>query len=221
MRRRPPLRLPRMEVRHGGPCVDMPNEPAESDFKSKIRATAYPCAERAGVVWAYLGPADSTSTTAGSRMAGLPERKWARPSVCRRPTGCRRWRATSTRAISRSPTAACGRTRRIRPGPAHRPIRKLDKHPRFEVVRTRYGTCIGAGRNAPEDHRYWRITQHLMPFHTMTGPYGKDPLRNWRAWVPIDDTSCVIIGVTFHPRGPDEDERSQPRTPNWRVDDLT
>ena len=39
-----------------GSCVDMPNEPAESDFKSKVKAVAYPCVERNGVVWAYLGP---------------------------------------------------------------------------------------------------------------------------------------------------------------------
>ena len=29
-----------------GQCVDMPNEPAESNFKHKIRATAYPTIER-------------------------------------------------------------------------------------------------------------------------------------------------------------------------------
>src|SRR6195256_4517263 len=39
-----------------GACIDMPNEPAESDFKSKVRATAYPTHERAGIVWAYMGP---------------------------------------------------------------------------------------------------------------------------------------------------------------------
>src|SRR5881296_3849761 len=38
-----------------GQCVDMPSEPAESKFKAKIRATAYPCRERNGVIWAYLG----------------------------------------------------------------------------------------------------------------------------------------------------------------------
>src|ERR1051325_11301344 len=36
-----------------GQCVDMPNEPAESDFKHKVQAVAYPCQEMAGVVWAY------------------------------------------------------------------------------------------------------------------------------------------------------------------------
>ena len=39
-----------------GRCVDMPAEPAESNFKDKVRAVAYPCVERGGLVWAYLGP---------------------------------------------------------------------------------------------------------------------------------------------------------------------
>src|SRR2546421_11306581 len=39
-----------------GACVDMPSEPAESNFKTKVRALAYPCVERNGVVWAYMGP---------------------------------------------------------------------------------------------------------------------------------------------------------------------
>ena len=39
-----------------GQCVDMPSEPLESTYQSKVRATAYPCVERGGVIWAYLGP---------------------------------------------------------------------------------------------------------------------------------------------------------------------
>src|SRR5687768_9825174 len=38
-----------------GQCVDMPSQPPESTFKERIRATAYPCVERGGVVWAYMG----------------------------------------------------------------------------------------------------------------------------------------------------------------------
>src|SRR6266545_4701144 len=40
-----------------GACVDMPSEPAESNFKTKVRVAAYPCRERNGVVWTYLGKA--------------------------------------------------------------------------------------------------------------------------------------------------------------------
>ncbi|HEY1298785.1 MAG TPA: Rieske 2Fe-2S domain-containing protein, partial [Chloroflexota bacterium] len=39
-----------------GNCIDMPNEPAESDFRTKVKATAYPCRERGGIVWVYMGP---------------------------------------------------------------------------------------------------------------------------------------------------------------------
>src|SRR5690348_5881507 len=39
-----------------GNCVDMPSEPAESNFKSKVHALAYPCRERGGIIWTYMGP---------------------------------------------------------------------------------------------------------------------------------------------------------------------
>src|SRR3954469_11986033 len=39
-----------------GACVDMPSEPAESNFKTKVRTVAYPCAERSGMIWTYMGP---------------------------------------------------------------------------------------------------------------------------------------------------------------------
>jgi phthalate 4,5-dioxygenase oxygenase subunit len=39
-----------------GQCVDMPNEPASSNFKDKIRVRAYPCQERNGLIWTYMGP---------------------------------------------------------------------------------------------------------------------------------------------------------------------
>ena len=39
-----------------GQCVDMPSEPPESSFKQKVRPTAYPCVEKGGVIWTYMGP---------------------------------------------------------------------------------------------------------------------------------------------------------------------
>src|SRR6266568_571750 len=39
-----------------GDCIDMPNEPAATSFKDKIHHLAYPCVERNGVVWTYMGP---------------------------------------------------------------------------------------------------------------------------------------------------------------------
>src|ERR1044072_3652742 len=39
-----------------GNCVDMPSEPAESNFKTKVHALAYPTQERSGLIWTYMGP---------------------------------------------------------------------------------------------------------------------------------------------------------------------
>src|SRR5436190_13561159 len=49
-----------------GACVDMPSEPAESNFKNKVRTVAYPCRERNGIVWAYMGPRSADN------LPGLP-----------------------------------------------------------------------------------------------------------------------------------------------------
>jgi phenylpropionate dioxygenase-like ring-hydroxylating dioxygenase large terminal subunit len=51
-----------------GACVDMPSEPAESNFKGKVRARAYPCRERNGVVWTYMG--------SQTPIPELPEFEW-------------------------------------------------------------------------------------------------------------------------------------------------
>ena len=39
-----------------GQCVDQPSEPEGSKFKDKVRIKAYPVQEKAGVVFAYMGP---------------------------------------------------------------------------------------------------------------------------------------------------------------------
>jgi phenylpropionate dioxygenase-like ring-hydroxylating dioxygenase large terminal subunit len=41
-----------------GRCVDMPSEPAQSNFKDRVRIPAYPTYEAGGVIWAYMGPAE-------------------------------------------------------------------------------------------------------------------------------------------------------------------
>lgn len=41
-----------------GRCLEQPGEPPGSAFHEKIRQPAYPCLERSGVIFAYLGPGD-------------------------------------------------------------------------------------------------------------------------------------------------------------------
>src|SRR5437867_4091887 len=53
-----------------GQCVEMPSEPAESDFKRRVRLKAYPAREWGDVVWAYMGPP--------AHMPELPQFEWCR-----------------------------------------------------------------------------------------------------------------------------------------------
>src|SRR5207253_9941977 len=52
-----------------GTCVDMPNEPAESDFKAKVKAGTYRAADWGGITWIYMGPHQDNPP-------GLPEWEW-------------------------------------------------------------------------------------------------------------------------------------------------
>jgi len=56
-----------------GNCVDMPSEPPGRGFQHKIKTTAYPCIERGGVVWTYMGPAELKPEFPSLEWAELPE----------------------------------------------------------------------------------------------------------------------------------------------------
>ena len=127
-----------------GRCVDMPNEPAESNFKDKVRARAYPCRDVNGVIWTYMGPRETAPPLPGLRdqhPAGRPGLR-RRASCWRSTTGCRGSRATSTRPTSTGCTPAS------RPDIAWQAAAVLhcDKRPRLEVLPTDYGAVLlGAG----------------------------------------------------------------------------
>src|SRR5215475_9546685 len=55
-----------------GSCTEMPSEPAEYDFKEKVRMTAYPTVEVGDVVWAYMGPADKQPAPPAFEWATVP-----------------------------------------------------------------------------------------------------------------------------------------------------
>ena len=41
-----------------GNCVDLPNCPEGETYKDKVSIKSYPAVERAGLIWAYMGPKD-------------------------------------------------------------------------------------------------------------------------------------------------------------------
>jgi len=208
-----------------GACVDMPNEPPESNFKNKVRIGAYPCVERGGVIWAYMGPhatppplpeLEWNLVPEGQRFISMrwQECNWGQAfeggidsshsSFLHSPLVAHRSRAEDydkAPELAGGPMASYG-VRGDSPGTRGMIYKARDKHPRFEVVDTDYGVLIGARRDAEPDTYYWRITQFLLPFYTMIPSYGESPVIGGHAWVPIDDEHTMTWSISWHPTRP-------------------
>src|SRR5437899_2136879 len=140
----------------GGTCIDMPSEPAESNFKDKIRATAYPCQERGGMVWAYLGPRAVPPPLPDLEPSMLPDGDFvvtATQRECNWLQGLEGDIDTSHAAILHEGAV---------PLEAAIPdtfgyYNLADRAPRYKVLDTDYGTTYGAYKPAGEGQLYWRI----------------------------------------------------------------
>lgn len=189
-----------------GRCIDMPNERPESCFQDKVGHPAYPCAERGGVVWAYMGPA--------SPPPGLPDLEWALVPASQRFVSkfwqdCNYLQALEGGVdpahisfLHGILDAGDDGLRRALDGAAagFGYVAQLERAPHIEVAETQAGLLIGARREAPAGQYYWRITQYLLPFHTMPpAEVGNDPVYHTHVWVPIDDDHLVNWCVSWHP----------------------
>jgi phthalate 4,5-dioxygenase oxygenase subunit len=187
-----------------GNCVDMPNEPSESNFKHKIKATAYPCKEAGGVVWTYMGPPEL--------QPGLPQLEWtlvpdAHRFATRHLQECNWFQAleggfdTSHIPFLHRGDASAG-------PPSVSRVPKI-----YETVPTDFGFISGSGRALDNGHMYWTASVLLMPFHKIiTRHGGPDAPIGAHAWVPIDDENCMNYSIEYHPDRPlrdDEMERSR------------
>ena len=68
-----------------GNCLDMPNLPADQDFRDKVKAKAYKVAERGGLVYVYMGEREvAPPLPALEAMMCPPEETnlWARQREC-------------------------------------------------------------------------------------------------------------------------------------------
>jgi phenylpropionate dioxygenase-like ring-hydroxylating dioxygenase large terminal subunit len=185
-----------------GQCVDMPSEPPVSNFKTKVRARAYPCVERNGVVWTYMGTADPLPPLPEFEANMVsPEKYTVRIQKIMRE--CNYMQALEGDidtahseflhfgAIPQSDTVAGT-------GFYHR---RSSKPLRFVVADMPFGTTYAAYRPVENDSTYWRIANFLFPCFTMTptGILGDQVLL--RAWVPLDDDTCMFWSIIAEPAG--------------------
>jgi phenylpropionate dioxygenase-like ring-hydroxylating dioxygenase large terminal subunit len=202
-----------------GACVDIPNEPPEYWFQNKVRITAYPVEEYGGLVWIYMGPPDSKPE--------LPKLEWARVPETHRYVSKRFQETNYLQAIEGGIDSSHSNflhasvdafrltdsyVEKVRNSSNLRAkYHLLDKAPRFSVQKTDYGLIIAARRNAEEDTYYWRLTQFLLPSHTMI-PNQKGHSIHGHCWVPRDDQTCWVWTVTWNPAQPlNEDEWAEIR----------
>ena len=180
--------------RHGT-CMDLPNEPDES-IRQKIHHKAYLSHEKGGAIWIYMGDPKEAPPLPGLEWISVPSENLYQAKRVQQSN----WLQTMEGDIDQSHVGfAHRRLGRNSNNTNVDKIRLADLHPRMVAHDMPYGVLIGAGREAAENQRYWRLTQYLFPHWVMTGPYGENPTRHARAWVPIDDTSTLLFTVTFNP----------------------
>ena len=178
-----------------GQCVDMPSEPAESNFKSKVRATAYPCIERGGLIWAYMGPRDTPPPLPHLEANMLPDGEWSVNATLRNCSYFQALEGDIDTSHAQFLHHGSIRAQDARPG-TFLYYRLNDRAPRYAVVDTPFGTMYGAYRPAEEDSNYWRIAVYLFPYFVIvpTGLLGHQV--SMRAWVPMDDEHTMFITMS-------------------------
>ena len=179
-----------------GDCVDMPNEPPESNFKDKIHHQAYPCRELNGIIWTYMGPRDVPP--------GLPEFEWAmvpeeQRSIRVAVRGCN-WVQAMEGGLDLSHGSYL---HSILPR-EHLGVNHTDRFtgdiPRFEALDTEYGVKFGVRRIHDGEHYHWGIGHFVMPFTSLFPPVG-DTLEAspGQIWIPMDDETTLVWSFVCHP----------------------
>jgi len=191
-----------------GNCVDLPTEPAESNFKDKVKLPSYPLREAGGIIWAYMGAKDRIPELPRLPITQVPpdhkfvikrlqESNFAQAlegGIDSAHTRYLHGRLDAYRHTANYVKATEPLRKRFSENPNSLSPRELDilfrmtdKAPRVMAKRTNYGLTIGARGTISNENYYWRFNQFLMPFYTMPP---RDP--GGHAFVPIDDENCWV-----------------------------
>jgi nitrite reductase/ring-hydroxylating ferredoxin subunit len=201
-----------------GACVEMPSEPPDSLFKTKVTIGAYPTYEAGGIVWAYLGPREHEPAPPDFEL-------------CRAPASHRV--ATKTLQECNYLQALEGGIDSVHSGFLHcNDIhdRKLLRNNRCEVEYdlTPYGIAGAAIHPLDGDRIYARTFHFVMPIHSIRGRHtdrrGGDettPTITGQTFVPIDDLSCWLYSyeISSDPARPLSSTFLAERAAMWGRDD--
>ncbi len=196
-----------------GRCVELPTEPADSDFKDTIQLTAYPTVEHGGVVWAYLGTGDAPPPPRFEWTGLGPDQR----VVTRTWQECN-WLQALEGGIDSAHASALHVV--LDPASGRAGLWGLWAEPavlKDEVEATDYGHVYASMRPLDEARHWVKLYHYVMPFHTFfpfeLGGDGEtlQPIVNGHMFVPMDDENTMVYNW-IGKRGadalePDERER--------------
>ncbi len=178
-----------------GNCVDLPSEPETSPMKATIKLLAYPVVEKAGIVWAYLGPKD--------KMPAPPDYEWTRAPATHGHISKTYEACNYLQALEGGlDTAHSSFLHNLKLGDTSQ-LRLRDRAPRLEVERTNYGYYYVSTRQAGADGTYVRLYHYVMPFQQMRGGVqgfaGRNevPQLDGHLWVPVDDEQTNVYNWQY------------------------
>ena len=189
-----------------GACVDVPSARDNPQVAERMRITAYPCIERGGLVWAYMGPPDKQPAPPGLEWCTLPP---GHVYVSKRLQ-----ESNYLQAIEGGiDTAHVSYVHKfsVDNDPMHKGSRavdfiKADGNVIFDIEKnpfglTLYGRRNGETANGAISSYYWRITQYVFPWFTLIPPFGEHSLGG-HVWVPVDDENCWAWSINYRPDQP-------------------
>ena len=176
-----------------GNCIDMPNEPAESDFKSKVKATAYPTVERGGIVWAYLGPRKEPPRLPDLEGNMLPgAQAWAYQQSAN-------WFQILEGHIDTAHVSFLhygGIQPEDVPQGTFSEYQLRQRNAHFEVIDTEGGASYSARRPATDGLVYWRVAQWIFPSFSMAPPGVLGLGKRNACEVPLDDNHTITYQMS-------------------------
>lgn len=191
-----------------GAAIDLPNVPPGASYHGRIRIQAYPAVEFADMVWAYMGPPSERPAKVPQLEVGLvaPGQRF----VTKRLVECN-WThsmegALDTAHFSFLHMPAPAQLRDDNPSVAADTARlrwlRNDPMPRFKLIDHEVGFLIGGARTADPGDHYWRLTQFMLPTHSITPSAMPGETLYGYTWTPIDDTRCWVYTYAWHPDRP-------------------
>lgn len=200
-------------VHHGwkydveGKCVDMPNVEADAGMRGRISIKAYPTREYGEMVWAYFGPREVMPELPQLEHGLLPD---SQRYVTKRLQACN-WAQSMDGALDTAhfsflhmpaPKVAANSSANIAADEARIRWLRSDPIPQFTVIDHLVGFVVGGARKADGKDLYWRITQFMLPSHSITPSAMPGEVYYGYTWVPVDDESCWIYIYGWHPGRP-------------------